>query len=285
MYLPATLLELILLGQMSAGPGGADQVSAAAVRSIWDFVVKGGPMMIPIGLCSLAALTVVIERLLSLRRSNIIPPNFLQGLKKTLDDDGNDRREAIEYCRDDGSPIANLFAAGIKKLGEPTELLEKRIEEAGEREVFKLRKYLRLLSVIASIAPLMGLLGTIFGMIIAFQTVATSGEALGKAELLAKGIYQAMITTAAGLMLAIPVLVAYHFFSAKIERLINEMDRMTVDFVEDYVESRRPREVAAPGEPARAQARGSEAPHLRSKGAESDADEGSDGRVAAQATA
>ncbi len=80
----------------------------------------------------------------------------------------------------------------------------------------------------------MGLLGTIFGMILAFQTVATSGEALGKAELLAKGIYQAMITTAAGLSLAIPVVVAYHYFSSKIERLVLEMDQLTVEFLEDF---------------------------------------------------
>ena len=80
----------------------------------------------------------------------------------------------------------------------------------------------------------MGLLGTIFGMIKAFQTVATSGEALGKTELLAEGIYQAMITTAAGLLVAIPVIIAYHLLCAKIDRLVEEMDRITLEFVEQY---------------------------------------------------
>lgn len=227
--------NLSLLGQVTAE--GATGGAAAGIGSIWDFAVKGGPMMIPIALCSLAAGTVILERLISLRRRNIVPPEFLPGLTKTLNEDGDNRTEALEYCRNDGSPVANIFAAGVKKLGESIEVVEKYIEEAGRREIFKLRKYLRLLSVVASTAPLMGLLGTIFGMIVAFQTVATSGEALGKAELLAKGIYQAMISTAGGLMLALPVLIAYHYFCAKIDRLVSEMDLMTVEFVEEYAES------------------------------------------------
>jgi biopolymer transport protein ExbB len=208
--------------------------------------MKGGPMMIPIGLCSLVALAVVIERLVVLRRKNIIPPKFLPELKKTLGDNGDNRDEALELCQENGSPIANVLAAGIKRLTEPVERLERQIQEAGQREVLKMRKFLRALAVVASIAPLMGLLGTIFGMIIAFQTVATSGEALGKAELLAKGIYQAMITTAAGLMLAIPVLIAYHWISAKIDALVSEIDQLTVDFVEDYAQPRLQGDANAP---------------------------------------
>lgn len=221
--------ELMLLGQAAGQP-----VDAAAGESFWDFAIKGGPMMIPIGVCSLVALAVILERLLTLRSRNVIPPSFLSSLKGVLGDGAGDRSDAVEHCKKNGSPIANVLAAGIKKLGEPIEVLEKHIQEAGEREALKLRKYLRLLSVVASIAPLMGLLGTIFGMINAFQTVATSGEALGKAELLAEGIYEAMITTAAGLMLAIPVLIAYHWVSGKIEGLVSEMDHMTLGFIEEY---------------------------------------------------
>ena len=146
-----------------------------------------------------------------------------------------DRDDALAYCRENGSPIATVVAAGVKKLGEPIERLEKHIEEAGQREVLKLRKHLRLLSVVAAIAPLLGLLGTILGMIEAFQTVAVSGESLGKAELLAKGIYRAMITTAAGLSLAIPVLIAYHWILGKIDSLVVEMDTLTVEFVDKHV--------------------------------------------------
>lgn len=224
--------SVLLLGQVDAG--AAD--SAVAIQSVWDFIVKGGPMMIPIVACSLIAAAVTAERLLSLRRQSVIPPDFLPGLKKQLGDGngGGNRQKALAYCTNHKAPVAAVFAAGIKRLDESVEVLERHIQEAGERLVMSLRKYLRILSVIASISPLMGLLGTIFGMIKAFQTVATSAEALGKTEKLATGIYEAMITTAGGLLVCIPVVICYNYISARIERLVVDIDQMTVDFVEQY---------------------------------------------------
>ncbi len=207
----------------------------AQVQNIMDFVQKGGIMMIPIGLCSLIAVTVIIERLISLRRKSIIPPPFLPGLRKVMVEKPGDTAAALGYCRRSSSAVATVLAAGIRKIDRRSpEAVEKSIEEAGEREVLKMRKYLRALAVIASVTPLMGLLGTIIGMIMAFQTVAMSGEALGKTEMLAGGIYQAMITTAAGLSVAIPVLISYHWISAKIERLVADIDQMSVDFVDEF---------------------------------------------------
>lgn len=221
---------ILFLAQNSEVP------DSVQVQSIWDFVCKGGLMMIPIGLCSLVALTVIVERLVSLRRSKVIPAAFQAGLQRLLKQNPNDRQRAIEYCRASRSPVGNVFAAGIRKLDRSSEIVEKQIQDAGEREVLKLRKYLRALSVIASVAPLLGLLGTIFGMITAFQTVAISADALGKTELLAEGIYAAMITTAAGLSVAIPVLICYHWLSARIDRLVMEIDLMTVDFIDQWAE-------------------------------------------------
>lgn len=221
-----------VLGQVDGAAAG--EAAAGPIESIWDLALKGGPVMIPIAICSLFALTVIIERAFTLRRGNVIPPTFLSGVRSVLDGDYDDRTAAVEFCRNDGSPVACIFEAGIKRLGEPIALLEKHIQETGERVVVRLHKYVRLLSVIAAVSPLLGLLGTIFGMIKAFHTVAVSGEALGKAELLAKGIYEAMITTAAGLLVAIPALLGYHWISAKIEQLVVEMDQMTCEFVEDY---------------------------------------------------
>ena len=218
----------------AAGP--ADN-TAVQVQSVWDFMVKGGPMMIPIALCSLAALAVIIERLLSLRRSRVIPPGFVDKVRVALNGTDGDPQTAMACCREDGSSIANVFLAGLKRLDHSEDQREKSIQEAGEWEVFKLRKYLRLLSVVATLAPVMGLLGTVFGMIKAFQTVAVSGEALGKTELLARGIYEALITTAAGLLLAIPVLIAYHWMVSKIERLVHDMDQITIEFFEDRREA------------------------------------------------
>lgn len=203
------------------------------INSVFDFVVKGGPLMIPIGLCSLIALTVIIERWITLRRSAVIPPQFLPGLQSILNGGAANVKQAIEYCRDNSSAAAAVLGEAIKRMHEPVELREKHIQEAGEREAMKLRKRLRMLSVIGSIAPLLGLLGTITGMITAFQTVAASGEALGRTELLAKGIYEAMITTAAGLIVAIPILVCYHWLASKVDGLVAQIDRMTVDFIDE----------------------------------------------------
>lgn len=217
---------------------GADQSAAplsdaASVQSVFDYVDKGGVMMIPIGIASLIMLAVAIERLISLRRKRIIPPGFMDGLKKELGDSQREAERALAYCEKNKSPIASICAAGLKKLGRAPEVIERAVQDAGEWEVFKLRKNVRILSVVAAIAPLMGLVGTIFGMIKAFQTVATSAEALGKTELLAEGIYEAMVTTAAGLVVAIPALIFYHWISAKIEKLVAEMDRVCIALLED----------------------------------------------------
>lgn len=225
----------VVLAQVDAAAGAGGGPPGLGVNSVADFVAKGGPVMIPIIACSLVALAVVAERLIALRRARLVPPAFLSGLKGVLKDPKRDRSAAIEYCKSDPSPVAAVLLVAIKRLGEPIDLLERHVAEAGERQVQRLRVRLRLLAIIASIAPLLGLLGTITGMIKAFQTVATSAEALGKTEMLAKGIYEAMITTAAGLIVAIPVLLFHNWISALIERRVADIDRIASEFVEDYV--------------------------------------------------
>lgn len=215
--------------------------ASTSINSVWDFVLKGGPVMIPIGLCSLIALTIIIERLITLRRRNVIPPKFVSGLQHVMET--RDTNKALAFCKSHPSAVASVFAAGIKRLGDPVETVERHVQEAGMREIVKLRRNLRALSVIGSVAPLLGLLGTITGMITAFQTVAASGEALGRTELLAKGIYEAMITTAAGLIVAIPVLICYHWLAAKIDAMIFEIDRMTVEFIEEYARPSKPAKI------------------------------------------
>ena len=234
----------------------AANASQAKIESVFDFIVKGGPVMIPIGICSLFALSIIIERLISLRRSRVIPQDFVEAVRAAMGAAG-DRSAALDLCRSKPGAIANVFAAAIKRLSEPEELRDRHIQEAGEREAVKLRKHLRALSVVGSVTPLLGLLGTITGMITAFQTVAASGEALGRTELLAKGIYEAMITTAAGLIVAIPVVVCYHWLTAKVDGLVVQIDQTTLDFIEEYAPSgSTQREAAANGQPHDHHARG-----------------------------
>lgn len=227
----------------TAAPAGAGAPSSAQVTSVWDFVIKGGVMMIPIGLCSLVMIAVIAERAVSLRRSVVIPPRFVAEFQNRLHEVPGGPAKALAYASGENNPIARVFTAALKRFTLPLETLERHIAEAGEREVIKLRKNMRALSIIAAVSPLLGLLGTIFGMIAAFQTVAVTGDALGRMELLAGGIYEALITTAAGLIVAIPALIAHHWLSAKIDRAVSEMDQMTLEFVESFA---LPRAAGAP---------------------------------------
>lgn len=214
------------------------QGDGAEINSVLELMRKGGVMMIPIGICSLIVVAVAVERAAVLRSGRVVPKNFRKELDRAMDsaeDDVEARRAGRNYCKGRPSPAANLILAGLEKLGHSSEVVEKHMGAAGEDEVYLMRRRLRALVVVAAIAPLLGLTGTIFGMIKAFQTVATSAEALGKAELLAEGIYEAMITTAAGLVVAMPTVVIFHWLSGRIERHARDLDRLGVAFIETRV--------------------------------------------------
>lgn len=203
-------------------------IANVEIHSALDFVIKGGWAIAPIIVCSIFALTLVVERLISLRRRRVIPPRFVAALKSVNGDSSNE----LELCRADDSPIAHILAVAIRHRNDSIELREKRVEEAGQREVVDLRKHMRVLSALPQVSTMLGLLGTIFGMIKTFQAIASTGEALGKTEMLAKGIYEAWTATAAGLLVAIPTLVAFHFLQGRIDSMIAAIDRAVVDWLD-----------------------------------------------------
>ena len=129
------------------------------------------------------------------------------------------------------------MAAGLRKLPQGHAAVERAIEDQGGAEVHKLRRNMRLLYGVSVVAPLMGLLGTVWGMIEAFR-VTSSQQGLGKPELLAKGIYEALVCTMAGLMVAIPVLMLYYFFASKIERYVAEMNDVSLEFTDHFLEEK-----------------------------------------------
>ena len=197
--------------------------------SLFDLILKGGIVMIPLGICSVLALAMATERFLSLTRKKILPPEFVTGVKGVFGGAG-DIEKAVAYCEERPSPISNVFRAGISRVRQGTASIEKAIEDAGMREVDKLKRSLRPLSSIATVAPLLGLLGTVYGMISAFQSASAMG--VGKADRLATGIYEALVTTAAGLTLAIPVLVVYQILCSRVDKLVDHMDDEAIDFLE-----------------------------------------------------
>lgn len=219
----STAIPLILAQTVGESP------SPMAIGSVWDFVVKGGPTMIAIGLCSLVALAIIIERMVVLRRRAILPPTLLPRLRSIADQ----KTGALELCRADGSPLANILAAAIRRRAESRDAMAKAVDEAGRREIVRLRARMRVLGALPQVSTMLGLLGTIFGMIRTFQAIAVTGAALGKTEMLAKGIFEAWTCTAAGLLVAIPVLIAYHALMGWIDRLITDLDVTAEEFVEE----------------------------------------------------
>jgi len=200
-----------------------------------ELLHKGGlQFMIPIGLCSVLGLTIIIERLFALRSSVVMPKTFLPGLKGVFRRDAKDRQAGLDYCTADGSPLSRVVAAGIRKLHKSEEAVERAIEDAGALEVDKLRRNLHLLYSVSAVAPMLGLLGTVWGMIDAFQITSMAEAGDDKAVGLATGIYTALVTTFAGLVVAIPVLVLYYYFLGRIDRSVHELNDVTAEFVDHY---------------------------------------------------
>ena len=195
-----------------------------------ELMVQGGVLMWPLLLCSVVLLTFVFERLVSLRTGRVIPKAFVSRFLKHLKDGSLDRERALDVCKDNGSPVAEVFAGAARKWGRPSVEVEQGIIDAGERSTHGLRRFLRIFSALAVIGPLLGLLGTVVGMIQAFNAVASS-DALGRPEALSQGISRALLNTAFGLVVAIPAQTAYFYFVSRVDRLIIEMDRLAQEVV------------------------------------------------------
>jgi biopolymer transport protein ExbB len=190
---------------------------------LFEIIKDGGPMMYPLFLCSFITLVFVFERAISLRRGRVIPRPFVKRLLHQVREGIVDREGALELCEESGSPVATVFAAAARKWGRPSVELEQTIIDAGDRVAGSLRRYVRLFNAVATISPLMGLLGTVFGMIRLFAAIS-SADAMGRTELLASGISEALLTTASGLVIAIPAVCFYVLFASKVERLLLEID-------------------------------------------------------------
>ncbi|MEX2308614.1 MAG: MotA/TolQ/ExbB proton channel family protein [Pirellulales bacterium] len=199
-------------------------------RSMFDMLVAGGPLVIPIVLASFVMLLIVFERTVSLRRRRVVPRLFIERFLLQLRENALDRGEALARCEADSSHVARVFAAAVRKWGKPAVEVEQAVLDEGERIANVLRRYLRVLNGVATVSPLLGLLGTVWGMIQSFNVIATS-PAMGRAEMLAGGISVALITTAAGLLVAIPALIFYLYFIGRVDRLIMEIDHQGQEVV------------------------------------------------------
>jgi biopolymer transport protein ExbB len=208
----------------------ADARAPIPTQSMFDMLVAGGPLMIPILLASFVMLLIVFERMICLRRRRVVPRLFIQRFLLQLREGALDRGEALDRCEEESSHIARVFAAALRKWGKPAVEVEQAVLDEGERIANILRRYLRVLNGVSTVSPLLGLLGTVWGMIQAFNVIAAS-PAMGRAEMLAGGISVALITTAAGLLVAIPALIFYLYFVGRVDYLVMEIDEHAQELV------------------------------------------------------
>ncbi|HEX9253039.1 MAG TPA: MotA/TolQ/ExbB proton channel family protein [Ignavibacteriaceae bacterium] len=197
--------------------------------NLLDIFLKGGFIMWPILLSSIIGLAVSIDRFIMLRKAKINVPAFMvriRGFIKKKDISG-----AISYCMQEKSPVANIVRKGLKKYKYGHDRVKDAIENAGSQEVSKLEKGLSVLASVAGIAPLLGFLGTVTGMIQAFMTIQDLAGAANPSDL-AGGIWEALITTAFGLIIGIPAFALYNYFLSAVKKLVGEMETVANDVID-----------------------------------------------------
>ena len=197
--------------------------------SFFSIVAKGGWLMVAIFICSLVAVAIIVERWITLHKAKINAHSFFMEIKGLILK--GDITEAIERCRKTPGPVTSILRAGIERYDQTKEEIKEAVESSGKIEVHNLERYLGVLATIAAVAPLLGFLGTVTGMIKAFMRI----EALGgnvNASVLAGGIWEALVTTASGLTVGIPVLIFYNYFQGKVDRFVYEMEESSSKLLE-----------------------------------------------------
>ncbi len=195
---------------------------------MFEMVQAGGWLMLPILLCSVIALAIIGERFWSLREKRITPPNLVNQVWQWYKNDNLNDEYIVALNRN--SPLGRILATGLLNRHHPREIMKESIEDVGRQVVHELERYLNTLGTIASITPLLGLLGTVIGMIKVFAAIMTHG--VGNPSILAGGISEALITTAAGLSVAIPTLIFYRYFRGKVDALVLKMEEEALKIVD-----------------------------------------------------
>jgi biopolymer transport protein ExbB len=204
-------------------------------NTAYELISKGGVIMWPIFVCSILALAIAIERFYSLRRTATAAREFMDQIRAALRQ--NRIQEAVQTCDETNVPIARIVKAGLLKHNRSKEDIREAIEDAGHLEMPRLERHLAGLATCASVAPLLGLLGTVQGMIKCFATIENKQGLVNPSDL-AEGIGNALITTFAGLIVAIPTLVAYNYFVSRVENVIIEMEIGSSEVVDILTKNR-----------------------------------------------
>ncbi len=219
------LLQITLPQQMGNQAAEAGQISL----SYWELAFKGGWIMIPIAVLSLIAVYIFFERFFAIKRAAKVDENFMNRIKDYIHDDKLD--SALALCHSMNNPVARMIEKGISRIGRPLNDISAAIENVGKLEIYKLEKGLPTLATVAGAAPMIGFLGTVMGMIRAFYDMSMAGSNIDVA-LLSNGIYTAMVTTMAGLMVGIIAYLGYNAMVARVEKVVFKLEATTTEFMD-----------------------------------------------------
>jgi len=203
---------------------------------VWQIVTAGGLLMLPIIICSIIALAIIVERFMTLRESKVLPDNLVADVWRLASTKQLTEEKVREYQQ--ASPLGRVIAAGLLNRHKDRDSMKEAIEEVGGQVAHELERYLNALGTIAAITPLLGLLGTVVGMIKVFTNITTVG--VGNPAQLAGGISTALITTASGLVIAIPALIFYRYYRGKVDGLVVGMEKESLKLV-DVLQKRQTR--------------------------------------------
>jgi biopolymer transport protein ExbB len=194
---------------------------------VWDIIIAAGWPIWPLIATSVFGVAIILERFWSLRESYVIPQNLLEDVKKLVGS-GSIKRDAVEALRANSS-LGEIMAVAIENQNSSLEIIKDSIEEAGSQVSYRLERYLGALSTISTVAPLLGLFGTIIGMVELFSSFTSSGHDVA---VFARGISIALYNTAGGIVVAVPAMIAFRFFRSKVDHLVNEMEQQALHLVE-----------------------------------------------------
>lgn len=197
--------------------------------SIFQILVRGGWLMVPIAICSFIAAGIIVERWLSLRRARVNTGTLMNRVRQALTNGETGR--ALDICEETPGPVAGMLKVGIQRAGASRALIRETVEGAGKAELYKLERGMDSLATVASVAPLLGFLGTVTGMIKAFMDIQALGGQVN-ANVLAGGIWEALMTTAAGLSVGIPTLIFYNWLVGRVQHFVFEMERSSLELLD-----------------------------------------------------
>lgn len=212
-----------------------DSNAGEAAVSVMDLAIKGGPLMIPIALSSLVAVYIFVERIMVLSKAGRSPESLMDRVRDMVS--RGDVSGARVLCGQFDTPVARLLEKGLSRIGSPLKTIEASIENSARIELYRLEKNLPVLATISGAAPMMGFLGTVMGMVQAFISIAQE-EGTISPKLLSNGIYEAMVTTVAGLIVGIIAYLSYNYLVSRVSKLVHHMEYSSIEFIDLLQEPR-----------------------------------------------